>query len=371
MLVGAFPPSNSKIVGGIVTSCKYLIDSKLSQDLNLILIDSTQISNPPPPFYIRLILALKRLFVFSLKIFFKKPDAVLVFCSCGASLIEKGFMLRTASIFKIPTLVFLRSGYIIENFYASEVFKRITMWAIGNSSSFLCQGKAWQNFAINELNYKKENTSIIYNWTASKDLLDVGKNKNNNSLKETTKILFLGWLDEEKGIFELLDVLKKISKDFCVELFVAGRGNSERKIRSLVKGNHLEESVHLLGWVNESRKISLLKQADIFILPSWAEGFPNALIEAMSAKVAVIASNVGNIPDVLTDRQEILLVPPKNNQMLEEAVKFLITNIEFRTSLAEQGYKFARENFSVDVGITKLRENIIDTIQINSMQCVE
>jgi hypothetical protein len=63
-------------------------------------------------------------------------------------------------------------------------------------------------------------------------------------------------------------------------------------------------------------------------------------------------------------------VPPKNIQILEQALKSLITNADFRISLAERGYNFARENFSVDVGITKLRENIIETIQTNSMKCV-
>jgi glycosyltransferase involved in cell wall biosynthesis len=276
-------------------------------------------------------------------------------------------MLRLANIVNIPSLIFPRSGYIIENFYASKIHKIITSLAIGNASKFLCQGKLWKKFAINELNYEVENTSIIYNWTASKDLLKVGENKNNNSHKETTKILFLGWLDEEKGIFELLHVFVQLSKEFRVELFVAGRGNSESKIKSLVRSNHLQESVHLLGWVNETVKISLLKESDIFILPSWTEGFPNALIEAMSAKVAVIATDVGNISDVLTDRQEILLVPPKSNQILKEAVQYLINDKEFRISLADKGYNFARENFSVDVGITKLKENIIDTIQNNKM----
>ena len=107
LVVGAFPPANSRIVGGIVTICKLLIESDFRDYFDLILIDSTQKSNPPPQLSIRLFYALRRLFAFISVLVRDKPDSVLLFTAVGASVVEKGTMAWLARLQNRPVFLFL------------------------------------------------------------------------------------------------------------------------------------------------------------------------------------------------------------------------------------------------------------------------
>lgn len=111
------------------------------------------------------------------------------------------------------------------------------------------------------------------------------------------------------------------------------------------------------------RKTNLLKSADILVLPSWSEGFPNAIIEAMAAKVAVIVSAVGNVPSMLEHRKQAMIVPPKDINALSSAIEELLLNSHLRTEIAEQGYNFARDNFSTRKTVQRLAGAIISAVE--------
>lgn len=167
-------------------------------------------------------------------------------------------------------------------------------------------------------------------------------------------MLFLGWLERGKGILELLEASLSLSKKYEFRLIIAGRGHAEEQARAFVQSHGLEDFVEFAGWVAGEAKEALLAKADILILPSWAEGFPNAIVEAMAAKMAVVVTTVGNVPDLITDRQQALLVPPKDKEALERAIEQLLLDPQFRVELAERGHAFARDNFSVEQGVAKL-----------------
>lgn len=168
------------------------------------------------------------------------------------------------------------------------------------------------------------------------------------------KILFLGWLEQEKGIFELLEVCRRLNTKYAFTLTIAGRGNAEEKARKFVAEHDLSSYVKFEGWAHGQQKIDFLKSADVLVLPSWAEGFPNVIIEAMAAKVAIIVSAVGNVPDMLQHREEAMIVPPKDVNVLTDMLEELFVNPHLRTEIAERGFNYARENFSTQKGVQRL-----------------
>ena len=364
LIVGAFPPAGSKIYGGIVTTCRTLLDSSFAENFDLILIDSTQISNPPPNLGVRLVLAIKRFFRFMFLFFSEKPNAVLLFTAVGASVLEKGAMAWVARTKTIPVFLFPRGAELIDTVNASAVQKVWVKAALLGATHLLCQGPAWQRFATDVLGFKKSNAPIVLNWSATTALLELGATKaaGSQSLSNPT-FLFLGWLEKEKGIFELLDACLDVSKLFQFRLVIAGRGRAEQEARDFVFANCLQDCVEFVGWVQGADKDDLLKKADVLILPSWGEGFPNAIIEAMAAKVAVVVTSVGNVPDLITDREEALLIPPKDSAALRRALELLLRDAEFRRRLAETGHIFAQENFSVEKGGAKLALTIEQAIE--------
>jgi glycosyltransferase involved in cell wall biosynthesis len=354
LVVGGFPHSNAKVFGGIVTSCRVLLESSFPNRFDLVLVNTTQITNPPPHFIIRLILSVKRLIIYVYLLISKKPDAVLLFTSKGFSLVEKGFMAWVARVCGVPSLMFPRGGALI-NDAKSSVYQRFWIrLALNGSNIFLCQGPSWIDFATKDLGFPRSRVILVPNWTASSNLLRIGENRSSCHASTKLQILFLGWLEREKGIFELLDACAQISSNFEFTLTIAGRGEAELSARDHVKEKKLLDHVHFAGWVEGRELEQMLAKSDIFVLPSWSEGLPNAMIEAMAARLAVVVSSVGNIPHVITDGKEALLVPPKNALAIRIALEKLLEHSEFRESLAQRGHEFVRQNYSVEPAIEKL-----------------
>jgi len=360
LIVGAFPPPNKKIFGGIVTTCQTLLNSSFSDHYELVLIDSTQISNPPPSFIVRSLLALIRFLKFLKTFYIFKPDAVLLFTSVGASVIEKSAMAWVARLRSIPVFLFPRGAGLIQTVNASLFQRAWVVAAMRGATHILCQGPAWQRFSMDVLGFSKNQLPIVHNWSATDEILMIGESRSFKSFTGIPSLLYLGWLDKEKGIFELLTASLSLSNRYKFRLIIAGRGNAEVQARAFVQLHNLQDTIQFAGWVEGAVKNELLANSDILILPSWAEGFPNVIIEAMAAKLAVVVTTVGNIPDLISDGQQALLVPPRDNKALELAMDRLLLEPQLIAELAERGHIFARDNFSVTQGVVKLT-SVIDS----------
>lgn len=354
LIVGAFPQPNVQIFGGIVTTCRTLLNSSFSDHFELVLIDSTQISNPPPSISVRALLSFKR-FVLFLRVFFSaKPDAVILFTAVGTSVVEKGTMAWVARLKRIPVFLFPRGAGLIQTVQESHLQRAWVTVAMRGATHILCQGPTWQRFAKDVLGFSESRSPIVQNWTATDEMLKIGETRSCTAKIDAPCLLFLGWLEKEKGIFELLEASLSLSKNHEFRLMIAGRGHAEEQAHGFVQSHGLEDIIEFVGWVDGGAKEALLARADILILPSWVEGFPNAIIEAMAAKLAVVVTSVGNVPDLIKDRQQALLVPPKDKDALERAMYNLLLDPQFRVELAERGHAFARSNFSVKQGVAKL-----------------
>lgn len=362
LIVGAFPRQGVSVYGGIVTTCKSLLDSRFPSQFQLFLVDSTQQSNPPPGFSVRMILAAKRLLVYLAVLKKNSPDAVLLFVAIGASVIEKGTMAWLTRLTSVPIFMFPRGGELIDITRRSSIQKSINCFFLRGATHFLCQSESWHNFAANEVGFSLDRIAIIRSWSATPDLLAIGSCRQKRSRNAKLRILFLGWLEKEKGIFELLEACRDLSNSHHFSLVIAGRGHAEESSRNFVFLHGLQDRVQFIGWVEGQVKLEALAGADIFVLPSWSEGFPNVVIEAMAANVAVIVSAVGSVPDLLTDRHEALLVPPKDKDAVREALRVLLTDETFRWELASRGNAFAKKNFSTEEETNRLASIILSAI---------
>lgn len=129
-----------------------------------------------------------------------------------------------------------------------------------------------------------------------------------------------------------------------VHFIWAGQGPLLETARALVKKRGLEKSIHFIGQINITP--GFLRAFDIYVLSSRFEGLPLALLEAMSAGVASIASNVSGNPEVITNNETGILVPPDNSQELATAITRLVISSELRKMLGDAGQKYVREKFS-------------------------
>ena len=337
--------------GGNVTACRALLASSFPQRADLVLVDSTQISNPPPGLLIRTLLAAKRVLTFIAKVERSRPDVVLLFASVGASLVEKGTMAWYARLRGIPALLCPRGGAVMDASRRSRFTRAWVRLAFRGARKIICQGPAWQRFAIDMMAIAPEDAPIVTNWTATPALLAVGERRRADESRGEVRLIFVGWLEQKKGVFELLEACAELAPARRFTLDIVGEGHASAAAREKVKASGLEGVVRFRGWLSPSQVEEALAEGDVFVLPSWAEGLPNAMIEAMAARLAVVVSSVGNIPDLVTDGREALLVPPHDVVALREALARVIDDPRLRKQLGDAAFDLAVRRWSVEPAV--------------------
>ncbi|MFY7923548.1 MAG: glycosyltransferase, partial [Gemmatimonas sp.] len=129
-------------------------------------------------------------------------------------------------------------------------------------------------------------------------------------------------------------------------VFIAGRGDQEQPLRSLIEEHQLEGRVSLLGLRDDIA--DLLAGADIFAMPSRMEGLPLAVLEAMLAKRPVVCSQVGGLPDLLEQGRLGALVPPENPEALAAALRVVMVHYDDASRVACDAYDTIVETYSAD-----------------------
>lgn len=158
------------------------------------------------------------------------------------------------------------------------------------------------------------------------------------------KLLFVGRLAAAKGLPILLDALAKLDD---VSLEIAGDGPDRLMLIEQARRLGISERVHFLGYQSQAQVRDLLKQADIFVLTSFAEGVPVVLMEAMAAGVPVITTRIAGIPELVEDGKSGLLISPGDAGATAAAIHQLVEDPSLRTRLATAGRRKVEQEFDI------------------------
>lgn len=161
-------------------------------------------------------------------------------------------------------------------------------------------------------------------------------------------ILFVGRLIREKGIVELTKAFVEIADFFpSVDLIFLGEEIQKQEIIAILKQNRVVSRVYFRGIITHQMVSKFMYVSDMLVLPSWAEGLPNVVMEAMASGLPVIATHVGGIPEILEHRKTGLLIQPKCVEDIRNAVCTLLNNEKLRQSLATAAQKLIKDKFDV------------------------
>lgn len=139
-------------------------------------------------------------------------------------------------------------------------------------------------------------------------------------------LLYVGNLKHDKGVFELMNGFKTIAAEYSqIHLVYAGPGNNANKLKELAKQNGLENRVKFLGIVNHHDLPAWIGHAEALCLPSYNEGVPNVVLEAMASGTPVLATTVGGIPEIVDQNKCGVLIPPKDEQAVAEGLIELLS----------------------------------------------
>lgn len=268
----------------------------------------------------------------------EKGDVSLVHMTTSAQLaiIRDLLLLRTAKKYKVPVVYHLHFGRVPEISKANTKEWRLLKKAINAADTVIAIDSASLS-AIKE-QCPEKNVVFVPNPT---DVSALPAPKNGEKT-----VAFLGWVIPTKGVDELVGAWNGVSNnhpDWSLKII----GPYSDDYFNALKKKITADNIEFLGEKPHDEAMKLINTAEIFVLPSYTEGFPCVITEAMALKKAIIASSVGAIPEMLSGDSGVL-VPARDENALKAALEELILNPEKRKAISENAFKRLNENYTAD-----------------------
>lgn len=167
-------------------------------------------------------------------------------------------------------------------------------------------------------------------------------------------VLFLGRLGERKGSYDLLKAIPDILKEVPDAHFYLGGDGDINQSKKIIDENDMRDHVELLGWVKNEKKEEYLKKCSIFILPSYHEGMPMSVLEAMSYGLATISTNVGGIPQIIENRVNGIRIDAGNVAEIKDSLIEMLSDLTVRSEYGKIAYRTIRKKFNAENNIEKM-----------------
>jgi len=178
------------------------------------------------------------------------------------------------------------------------------------------------------------------------------KQKSPSRYKKNKILLCVGRLSEQKGFqyaIEALSIL--IKKNPSIHLVIIGEGPYQRQLQEIARNLNVEKNIAFLGALSHKKVAGFMAQSHIFLMPSLSgsygtEALGLSVLEAMASRSAIVATNIGGLPQIIHNNETGLLVPQKNAKKLADAIQRLLDDESLRSQLAVQGQSFAVSRYS-------------------------
>lgn len=294
------------------------------------------------------ILAIVKVFIFILFLF---PKRVVVNPSLGrVSLLRDGVIVLWSRLLFRKTVCFWRGwNPELEYLFDRWVYKIIFQFAYRRADTHIVLNQ----YTFDTLVEKGISQDCI---KFSNTIVDDSFFDGNSVTKDESKfvILFLTRIEKYKGIYETLEIFKKLEGN--VELHIAGSGSELEKIKSIVADNGIE-NVKFLGFVSGQEKINAYKQADMYIFPSYSEGMPNSVLEAMACGLPIVCTKVGALNDFFEDeKMGFSSELPVNIEIFRKHISCIMDNKSLKNEISRFNIDFSESNFKASSSIYNLEK---------------
>lgn len=272
-------------------------------------------------------------------------------------------------------IAFLRDGLFV--FWSHLLLKKtIVFWRGWDPKNEIIFTRGLYQ-TVFKYSYLKSNKHFVLNQHIKAKLIELGvKNENiflTNTIVDDTLInyhyelpkkdvfivLFLTRIEKYKGIYETLEIFEALNlKDLNIELHIAGDGSELKKISNIVLEKEYK-NIKFLGYVKGEEKIKAYKNADVYLFPSYNEGMPNSVVEAMGSGLPVVCTEVGALGDFFEDGVMGYIHPlPIINDAFVSSILNLYFDKELRNRISDYNYQYAKQSFMASKSVQAL-ENLI------------
>lgn len=332
-------PDIDRVPGGMATVIKNCMYSELANTVKLKYISSNIEDN----IVSKVLWNIKGLFKYLVNI--NEYDIVHIHMAERGSFYRKSIYIIIAKLLKKKSIVHFHGAEFDEfyNLESSKIQKKYIRYILDKSNLIIALGSSWKKKIKNYTN-----TEIVVLSNAVEVPSNNFYNLNNKN------IVLLGRLEQRKGTFDLLDIADNIlHEDLSFNLVLAGDGNLD-VVKRKIEGLKFKNNVKILGWINKEQREELLKNTAIFVLPSYNEGMPMAILEAMSYGIPLVVSDVGDIPYVVKEGENGYLIKAGDKKQLEDRLLKLIKDNELRSKISINNYLKVNKDFNLKFNLQRL-----------------
>lgn len=259
------------------------------------------------------------------------------------SVVRKGAIVVACRVLGVPVVLHLHAAQL-HHFYRALPLpaQRLTRWVFSLPACVVVLGPAARRFVTEELHVPPQRVDVVINGVPGPRLQRPAR-----MAGAPRRVLFVGNLSERKGVSDLL--LALALPGFAasrLEVALAGGGDvSGYQAKAAALG--LGDMVKFEGWCDQQKVAQLMAQADVLVLPSYDEGLPLVILEALAHGVAVVCTPVGEIPAVLSDGVNACFVEPGDVEGLAAALQRLLREPQLLEDLGRNGRALYARQFSL------------------------
>lgn len=293
--------------------------------------------------YLPFVLAFKK------KLKHNKYDIVHFSTSAGISLFRDYLLLKECRQKGIPSVLHFHFGRIPKIMASNGWETRMLKKCIDLTTKVITIDNP--SFEI-LIDYGYDNVEFLPNPLSEK----VRRLAENSDLikRKSGLISFVGHVVPTKGILELVEACKKLKS---IELEIIGLCTTEmQEVIKKCAGDNYSSWLKIRGNCSLEEVIEAMKRCEVFVLPSYSEGFPNVIIESMACGCNIVATSVGAIPQMLNIEHTPcgLCIPPKNTEALEKAIAWIISHKHEADQMAQRGKERVFAEYSMEKIHTQL-----------------
>jgi sugar transferase (PEP-CTERM/EpsH1 system associated) len=225
----------------------------------------------------------------------------------------------------------------------------ILRWSARCSRAFITVSESLKNLTAQTVGIPRERITVIYNGVDLNNFVQLGDADamcHPSSASRSLMVGCVGMLRPVKGHRYLIEAIAVVREQVPhVHLCLVGDGPLHQELNDLCQTLGMGDNVSLLGKRDDVH--ALLRQFDVFALPSLSEGISNALLEAMSAGLPAVATNVGGNPEIVQHGVTGLLVPPQDSRALADALLQVLSDPDARQTMGRKGRERVEAHFSL------------------------
>lgn len=280
---------------------------------------------------------------------FSKPDVVHIHMSYKGSFHRKYLIHKLCKRRGVKDIIHLH-GSEFQKWYneCEEATQLKIRRLLRESQSFIVLGNKW-NEAIKAIE-PETNTVIVSN---SVDIPSEKVQWND----ENFNVLFLGVLIKRKGVDDLIQAISMLKHQNALgkmQFIIAGTGEEETNLKQKCHELQLDDCITFAGWVDGNKKNELIKKSQALVLPSYNEGLPISILEAVSYGMPIVATDVGDISIAVRDGENGYLINPGDVKALSKALIGISESKEKYVHMSEISRNISEEYFSSDMFFEKI-----------------